>query len=169
MASGVAGVNLHGHLENCGGYAPLCASRSRLFLGRLRPQPEWYALLLTRALLGDVAVRVESSSHDPRLDTTAFASPSGIVHVVIVDSAPAGSRTQKILLKVPGRYTSARATILTAPSLTATSDVTLGGRTIAANGTWRGPKQVPVSLNRESMVTIDVKPSSAMLISFYRR
>lgn len=168
MASGVVGVNLHGHLENCGGYAPLCATtRSRLLTGQLHPQPEWYALLFTKPLVGDSAVQVKNSPRNPHIDITAFASRSGGVHIVIVNSASAGGRAQRILLRVPGRHAHARATILAAPSLEATSDVTLGGRTVAGNGTWAGPSQVPVELDRGSEVSLSVEPCTATLISLY--
>jgi hypothetical protein len=54
MAAGAAGINLQGNPANCGGYTPLCApDPASLARGRLRARPEWYALLLTRALVGD--------------------------------------------------------------------------------------------------------------------
>jgi hypothetical protein len=54
MAVGVAGINLQGNPTNCVGYTPLCAPNPKaLAEGNLRAQPEWYALLLTRSLVGD--------------------------------------------------------------------------------------------------------------------
>ncbi len=54
MAAGVTGINLQGNPANCGGYTPLCApDPASLTQGRLRARPEWYALLLTKALIGD--------------------------------------------------------------------------------------------------------------------
>lgn len=54
MAAGATGVNLQGNPVNCAGYTPLCApDPAALAAGRLRAQPEWYALLLTRSLVGD--------------------------------------------------------------------------------------------------------------------
>jgi hypothetical protein len=53
MAAGVAGINLEGNPANCTGYTPLCApDPSALAQGALRAQPEWYALLLTKSLVG---------------------------------------------------------------------------------------------------------------------
>ena len=62
MAVGVVGVNLHGHVEDCGGYAPLCArTPARLFTDDLTVQPEWYALLFAEPLIGDRPVRAMTS------------------------------------------------------------------------------------------------------------
>lgn len=53
MASGARGINLQGNPGNCAGYTPLCApDASALARGALRAQPAWYALLLTRSLVG---------------------------------------------------------------------------------------------------------------------
>ena len=53
MASGAVGINLHGHPGNCAGYTPLCAfNPAALAKGALRAQPDWYALLLSRSLVG---------------------------------------------------------------------------------------------------------------------
>jgi hypothetical protein len=53
MAAGVAGINLEGNPVNCTGYTPVCApDANALAQGALRAQPEWYALLLTKSLVG---------------------------------------------------------------------------------------------------------------------
>jgi hypothetical protein len=54
MTAGATGINLQGNPTNCGGYTPVCApDAGALAAGRLRAQPEWYALLLTKTLVGD--------------------------------------------------------------------------------------------------------------------
>lgn len=53
MAAGAVGINLQGNPGNCAGYTPLCApDPSALAQGALRAQPDWYAMLLTRSLVG---------------------------------------------------------------------------------------------------------------------
>ncbi len=53
MASGAVGINLQGNPGNCAGYTPLCApDPAALAKGSLRAQPDWYAMLLTRSLVG---------------------------------------------------------------------------------------------------------------------
>ena len=53
MASGAVGINLQGNPGNCAGYTPLCApDPGALAKGALHAQPDWYALLLTRSLVG---------------------------------------------------------------------------------------------------------------------
>ena len=53
MAAGAAGINLQGNPGNCAGYTPLCApDPAALAGGALRAQPEWYALLLAKSLVG---------------------------------------------------------------------------------------------------------------------
>ncbi len=54
MAAGVAGMNLQGNPTHCTGYTPLCApDPGAVAKGELRAQPEWYALLLTKSLVGE--------------------------------------------------------------------------------------------------------------------
>ncbi len=53
MAAGTAGINLQGNPSNCAGYTPVCAPEATaLAEGTLHAQPDWYALLLTRSLVG---------------------------------------------------------------------------------------------------------------------
>jgi hypothetical protein len=54
MTMGVAGINLQGNPDNCDGYTPVCApSTESQAAGTLGARAEWYALLLTKALIGD--------------------------------------------------------------------------------------------------------------------
>jgi hypothetical protein len=70
MAAGVAGINLQGNPANCRGYTPLCApDPASLAQGRLRARPEWYALLLTRALVGDRPLPTTIVPASPSLPT----------------------------------------------------------------------------------------------------
>src|SRR5262249_36771327 len=87
MRMGVSGINFHGNLANCQGYSPLCASTPEgLANGALGAQPEWYALLLAKALIGERPVRTLARSPGrPNVEVTALLGSRGRMHVVIVD------------------------------------------------------------------------------------
>ena len=54
MSMGAAGINLESNPNNCVGYTLLCALTPEAAAdGELGAQPEWYALLLAKALLGE--------------------------------------------------------------------------------------------------------------------
>lgn len=166
MRLGVAGVNLHGHLANFVGYSPLAApSPEALAAGALVAQPEWYALLLARHLLGDRPLPV--TLHPGALDVSAyaFASAEGRLHLLIVDDRPPGSRALQIAARVGDGYTAGVALTLSAPSLGATTGVTLGARTVTAGGGWSAAPALPRVPVRGGVATITTAPSSAVLVS----
>jgi hypothetical protein len=43
--------------------------------------------------------------------------------------------------------------------------VALGGRAVAANGSWTEPAQLPHAANRGGTITIELEPSSAALVT----
>jgi hypothetical protein len=43
--------------------------------------------------------------------------------------------------------------------------VTLGGRSVAANGSWTEPPNLPHAPNKGGEITVVVKPSSAALVT----
>jgi hypothetical protein len=167
MAAGMAGINLHGNLANCAGYTPLCAPtpESRLS-GELRAQPEWYALLLDRALVGDRPVRaIMSEQGRGNLDLTALQSADGRLHLVVADDDPLEDPPTAVSLHVGSRYGAASLLALTAPSPAAESGVELGGRTVAGDGGWHLPTALPQSPNHGGIVKVQLPASSAMLIT----
>ena len=89
---GVSGINFHGSLANCGGYAPLCAPTPEdLATGALGAQPEWYALLLAKDLIGDRPLgSVASSPGRPNVRVTTLLAGRGRLHAVIVDQLRIG-------------------------------------------------------------------------------
>ncbi len=67
MSMGVEGINLQGNPANCAGYTPVCAPTAEgLAAGALDAQPEWYALLLAKALIGDRPLPASTSSPGTR-------------------------------------------------------------------------------------------------------
>jgi hypothetical protein len=170
MTAGVKGINLQSNVSNCLGYTPLCASSpEELAAGQLHAQPVWYALLLSRQLLGDAPLQahVVAASH-ANVTVTALATPSGGLHLVAVDSEAPGSAPAQVRVRVGPGYASARVLDLRAPALDATQGVTLGGRTVGADGVWHEPRQLPAAPVSGGVVTFTLAPASAALVTVAR-
>jgi hypothetical protein len=167
MSSGVAGINLHGNPANCDGYTPLCApSAEDVAAGVLRAQPEWYALLLAKALLGDRPLAtVTRSAGRPNVRVATFLADDGRLHCVIVDDDPPGSRSVAVRLRVGEGFRGASILSLTAPSPAALAGVRLGERAVAGDGTWSAPARLPRARNRGGAIVVAVAPSSAALLT----
>ena len=167
MTAGTAGINLEGNPANCTGYTPLCApSPAALADGRLRAQPEWYALLLTRSLIGErplpTTVAAEGS---PDLVAASFSGPGHSLQVVLVDDEPQGARPLALRLSVGAGMGTARILRLTAPSQSATGGMRLGGRSVAADGSWRAPTRMESTATRSGTLALELAPSSAALVT----
>ena len=168
MSAGVAGINLEGNPTNCVGYTPVCATDARaLESGALRAEPAWYALLLTRSLIGEHPLPVGvTSAQSPNLLAEPFEGPGRSIQVVLVDDAPRGSAPLDVRVDVGAGHSSARVLRLTAPSLSATGGVRLGGRQVAPDGSWSAPPgggpRVPI---RSGVITLKLAPASAALLS----
>ncbi len=166
MTMGVAGINLHGNPGNCLGYAPVCAGTPEgLAGGALMAQPEWYALLLIKQLIGDRPLgTIIRSSGSVNVRVKTLLAGNGALQFVIVDDDPLGARSVAVGLHVGVGFGSASVLSLTAPSLTALSGVLLGGRAVAPDGSWSLPS-LPRAPNRHGVITVVIKPSSAVLLT----
>jgi hypothetical protein len=167
MAAGMAGINFHGNLANCRGYSPLCAaSPAARQAGSLQAQPEWYALLLDRSLVGDEPLQsVVGWRHHANIDVVSTRAPDGTLHVLLVDDEPPGSRAVVTTVDTRRQLASASTLELRAPSLLATRGVTLGGVSVSANGTWSRPQTAKSVTTRGGTVTVVLSPSSAQLLT----
>ncbi len=167
MAMGAAGINMHGNPANCMGYTPVCAPTTEaLAAGALNAQPDWYALLLARALLGERPLpTLTSSGAHPNVQVAAFVDPGGALHFVIVDYDQPGSRRLAVSFPVGNGFQGASILPLSAPSPTAVSGVRLGGASVAADGSWTPVAGLPYKPNRKGVITVSVQPSSAVLLS----
>jgi hypothetical protein len=166
MVAGVAGINLQGNPANCNGYTPLCApSRRRLAEGALTARPEWYALLLAKALVGDRPVRAIVSPSRANVNVVALLSGQGKLHVLVVDDELSGAKRVAVELHVGDRYERATALALTAPSPSARAGIRLGGRAVEGGGRWRTPAQLELRPNRAGVITLDMAPASATLVT----
>lgn len=165
MSMGVAGINLEGNPSNCEGYTPVCApTPEALATGALQAQPEWYALLLARELIGERPLRTLVRPADrPNVEADVFLAADGTLKFELVDDDPAGSRPVAVHLHVGGAYHGASILSLSAPSASALTGVRLGGREVAPDGTWTAPARLPRAANRRGVITVQLAPSSAAL------
>jgi hypothetical protein len=167
MAMGVSGINLEGNPTNCGGYTPVCAPTAEaLSSGALVAEPEWYALLLLRAQLGERPIEtIATAPGKPNVEVVTFLAGDGTLHYVVVDDEPPGARTVALALRVGKGFHGASVLSLTAPSPTSLSGVELGGTAVAPDGSWTQPIRLPHAANVDGVITVSMKPSSAALIS----
>ncbi|HEY8302958.1 MAG TPA: hypothetical protein VIG42_00070 [Solirubrobacteraceae bacterium] len=173
MAAGTVGVNLQGNPTNCTGYTPICApDPTALAEGRFRAQPEWYALLLTRSLVGErplpTTISGEGVEGSPDLVAAAFEGRKHSLKVALADDDPQGAPPVALQIEVGPDMGIAHVTRLTAPSESATGDVRLAGRPVAANGAWSAPKHTETAAPRSGMLALELPPGSAMLVTIGR-
>jgi hypothetical protein len=170
MDAGAVGVNMHGNPSRCDGYSPVCAPGAQaLSTGELVAQPEWYALLMLRGLVGDrpLPTTVVRSPRSTNVHASGFLAPDGRLDFVVTDDEPAGARAASVQLRVGAGYTGASTLALTGQSLSALSGTELGGREVAADGSW-SPGRLPWSASSHGSVTVRIAASSAALISVSR-
>lgn len=167
MASGATGINLQGNPGNCAGYTPLCApDPSALARGALRAQPDWYALLLSRALVGYRPLPTTVTGEgEPNLVVASFSGPRHSVQVVLVDDEPPGSRPLELTLNVGAGMGPGQVLRLTGPTPSATGDILLGGHAVAADGSLRAPIHPERIAAHTGKATVKLSPSSAALVT----
>ncbi len=170
MAAGAVGINLQSNPTNCLGYTPLCApSPAALAQGTLRAEPEWYALLLTRSLVGyrplPTTIAPEGS---PNLVAASFLGRDHSLRVVLADEEPPGTSPLSLQLDVGASLGVGHVLRLTAPSPSATGDVSLAGRAVAANGSWRAPTRTESIASHSGVLALQLAPSSAALLTIAR-
>ncbi len=166
MSAGAVGFNLHGNPSRCDGYTPVCAAgAAALSEGALVAQPEWYALLMLRGLVGDrpLPTIVVRSPRSTNVQADTFRAPDGRLDFVLVDDEPPGARSVTVRLRVGARYSGGSILKLAGESPLALSGVTLGGREVAANGEWQ-PGRLPALVVRAGTATLTLAPSSAALV-----
>jgi hypothetical protein len=165
-----ASINLQGNPTNCAGYTPLCAPNpTALAEGELRAQPEWYALLLTRSLVGYRPLPTTISAvGSPDLVAASFSGPEHSLKVVLADDEPAGTSPLALQLEVGAGMGAASILRLTAPSQSATGGVRLAGRAVAANGSWRAPKRTESVATHSGILALELAPGSAALVTISR-
>jgi hypothetical protein len=171
MSMGVSGINLEGNPSNCEGYTPVCAqSAEDLATGELHAQPEWYALLLAKALLGERPLPTAVRPADrPNVEAMTFLAADGTLHFVLVDDDPPGARPVAVHLHVGSGFHGGSVLSLTAPSPAALTGVELGGQEVQPNGSWLQPATLPRVANRHGVISVKLAPSSAALVTVAAR
>jgi hypothetical protein len=170
MAEGAVSINLQGNPTNCNGYTPLCAPTAEaLAKGALRAQPEWYALLLTKSLVGwrplPTTIAAEPS---PNLVAAAFSGPGQAVKVVLANDEPLGTSPLMVRLAVGSGPSIASVMRLTAPAPNSTFGVRLAGRAVAGDGSWHAPARTEAVTVSSGTAMLELAPSSAALLTVSR-
>jgi len=167
MAAGTVGVNLQGNPLNCAGYTPLCASDpASLAAGSLHPQPPWYALLLTRSLVGERPLPTTIvSAASPNLAAYGFAGPSRTRKLLLVDDEAPGSAPLALRVPLGSGLGVASVLRLTGPSLAATGGLRLGGRAVSAAGSWQPPARGESAPVHRGVLSMQLQPASAALVT----
>ncbi len=166
MAAGVSGINLQGNPANCTGYTPLCApDPAAVANGNLRAEPDWYALLLTSSLVGDRPLPTTITEGSPNLAAASFSGPNHSLKVVLADYEPPGASPLAVRLDVGAGLGAGRILRLTAPSQSATGGVLLGGRAVAANGSWSTSMPTESVSARTGVLALELPPDSAALVT----
>lgn len=165
LKSPFVGDAFHGFLQKPTGYSPIVAATpADLALGALTVRPEWYALLLARAVEGDRPLPVKVSPAGLNVAVWAGLTPSGKLHLIIDNEQPHGSRP--LLIQFDSTTVGRWASILRldGPTLTATSGVTLGGSSVSSNGSWQPKLSLPRANFSSGVLSVVVAPSSAALV-----
>jgi hypothetical protein len=167
MAAGAAGINLQGNPTNCAGYTPLCApDPAAATEGALSAEPEWYALLLTKSLIGERPLPTTISAvGSPNLVAAAFSGPRHSLKFALADDEPPGTAPLALRLEVGAGMSTAQIQRLTAPAPSATGGVQLAGGTVASNGSWHEPAQIESAAASSGVVSLELAPDSAALVT----
>ena len=166
MASGLSGINFHDLIAEPSAYSPLAAGDAQqLASGALHAEPEWYALLLARRLLGDRPVQAQLTASDPDLTAGAFLSPSGDLHIALVNFASPEAQRLLVRLRVAPSFGAGTVLRLTAPGPGATSGITLGGRGVSPTGTWSPSAALPRVSGEPGSLELYMPPGSAALVT----
>jgi hypothetical protein len=159
---GVDGVNIH--------TAPtypdrLFVAKKRHHVWRAAVEPEYYGLMMfaQAAPGGSRLVHVSGASGDLR--AWATRATDGVIRVVLINDDT--HRAQTLAVRVPGSRGAATLERLEAPSVEATSGVTIGGKTFGAQTTTGVlPAVVPAALSpRAGDYDLRIPAASAALLT----
>ncbi len=168
---GAAGDYMHGTIVQCGTpkplymfYTPLCAATAAdATAGNMAAQPEYYGMAAVQQIGAGTFVSV----NNPVWATVrgyAVTHANGTLTVILDDvQDPASNGATTVQLNLGGTYHSGTRVNLTASGLTATTGITLGGQTVAANGTLHAPTTTPVTVNGSTLTVTVPAGSTAFL------
>jgi hypothetical protein len=155
---GVSGMNVQGSLTTCKGYvlySPLCEVSANEYAA----QPIYYGMLFTHLLGTGQLLPVTVSNGN--LVAFALKTATGGLHVMIENL---GTRPEVAGVNAPGSGPSSATVLhLTAPSVLATSGVTIQGATVGADGKLASTTPDTVACSGE-VCPVQVAPDSAVLV-----
>jgi hypothetical protein len=169
---GAAGDYMHGTVLQCNTakplfmyYTPLCApTAADATNGTLAAQPEYYGLAAVHAIGTGVSLGVDNPAW-ATVRGYAFKHADGSMAVVLDNlQDPASFGATSLQLNLGATFHSGNRINLTASGLTATSGITLGGKSVQADGTLPAPTATPVTVNGSSL-TVSVPAGSAAIIT----
>jgi hypothetical protein len=136
-----------------------------LSTGELRAQPEWYALLMARELIGSqpLPTAVQVRAAHANVHAMGFLAGDGSVRVLVVNDDQIGTPTLTLRLRVAAGVSTGETLMLSAQSLHATEGVELGESEVAPDGTW-APRSVGRAVARGGVIATRLPAASAVLL-----
>ncbi len=169
--TGIRGEYFHSAIAKCGApkpfykaYTPFCAATDAdAAAGKLIAHPEYYGLLM----LQQVGTGTFVSLTNPDTATLrAYAVRNGtrlrLVLDNLTDPKTTGSRT--VTVKLDGTYTQGDLLRLSASALTAKTGITLGGASVASDGTFPGTTKSSVAVSGRTL-TLTLPAGTATLVT----
>ena len=159
--AGGEGINFHG--GGFGWYTPIAGTREKGFTAR----PIYYGMLLfQQAGWGQLLESTLDYNQDvPLLTAYCLRSDDGSVKAVIFNKHQ--DRSIHVTVEAGERASGATVLRLSAPEITSTSGVTLGGAAVDDAGKWQASQEESVPVDRDG-VTLELRAASAALVSFKR-
>jgi hypothetical protein len=152
--SGITGANFHGGFSR-GGYSPLWYDGTTY-----RPSAEYYGMLLFRQLGtgNSIPISLDSSAN---ISVHGVRNDDGTLRLLIINR----DEHAPISIAIPDRdSTTASVMRLSAPSATATGNITVGGAEVSTDGTWQ-PKVIEEAFPQDQKVRIFLPAASAALVT----
>ena len=156
---GCSGVNMEtgvSHLGLVSKYTPI----SDDLAGHHGAAPEYYGLLAFALAAKGEQIALNCDGGGINLTAYATRAVSGAVTLTVINKDLGRDAAVEVTGIAPRQ---AKAMRLTGPSLTATSDVSLGGAAVEGDGKWNGGKSDPVAITG-GKAHLDVPAGSAALI-----
>ncbi len=156
-SQGGAGINFHG--GGYGWYTPIAGAPEHGFLAR----PLCYGMLLfAEAGAGQlIEVQLDPPDDAPLITAYALRSDGGSIKAVIFNK----NLDRRVQLGVNAQAEYASVLRLHAPRIDDTTDVTLGGAPVGANGSWSAAL-IEKLRAQDGVVTLELPSASAALLAF---
>jgi hypothetical protein len=160
---GVQGVNFH--MLPGSHYELFTVSKTSSGAWQAFVHPEYYGLLMFAQAFPPGAQLLNVSAPSGPTKVWATKAADGTIHVIVINQDTANEHD--VAVTVPGQTATGTVESLTAPSISATSGVELGGQTFgreSTTGTLTTPTQSP-STPTSSVYTIDAPAASAQMLT----